>query len=252
MSLDELKAKLNVLTPVKRRFVAKMLDSLSNEPKTVVDQPTWLTAPDWLEYFATYLSVHHGLTTHPLAQTSFETVFRNACESVGWKVTPPGPATQRFVDLHVTAPGSRARRLSLKSTAAKRLSRDSVHISKLTEAAWIQDVRAARTRRKKTQELFREYQESVDSIIMLRAFKSEMEAPHTYQLLEIPTSIFSSIQQLSVKMFESESAALKCEINGKTAATVALDRSDAKITVRKILLSNCTVHVSFELEETQR
>lgn len=250
MSLDELKAKLDGLSLVKLKFVAKMLDSLSNEPKKIIERHTWLTAPDWVEYFATSLSLHHSLTTHPLVQTPFETTFRNACEFMGWKVTPPGPATQRFVDLHVTMPDGQVRKLSLKSTAAKNLSKDSVHISKLTEAAWIQDARTAKKRREWTQDLFKEYQEAVDSIIMLRAFKGEKETPRLYQLIEIPTSIFSPIQHLPTRMFSSESSSLKCEIDGKTVAVVALDRSDAKITIRGIRLANCTVHVGFMLEDT--
>lgn len=248
MSLDELKAKLDGLSSAKLKFVARMLDSLSNEPRTLIDQPTWLTAPDWVEYFATSLSLHHSLTTQPLAQAMFETAFRNACESIGWEVTPTGSATQRFVDLHVTLPDGQVRKLSLKSTAAKHLSKNVAHISKLTEAAWIQDARTARMRREQTQRLFREYQGLVDSIIMLRAFRGEGETPNLYQLLEIPTSIFSPIQRLPVQMFGSESSALKCEIDGKTAAVVALDRSDAKITIRGIRISNCTVHAGFVLE----
>ena len=176
MSLDELKAKLDRLTPGKLRFVATMLESLSNTPKTLVDRPTWLATPDWVDYFATALSVHHGMTTHPLVQTFFEAVFWNACKSVGWGVTPRGQATRRFVDIHVTLPDGHKRRLSLKSTAAKKLSRKTIHISKLTEAAWIQDARTAKTRRDKTLELFREYQRAVDSIIMLRAFMKERHA----------------------------------------------------------------------------
>ncbi len=46
----------------------------------------------------------------------------------------------------------------------------SAHISKLTEAAWIQDVRSARARRQRLLELFRDYRAAVDAIVMLRAF----------------------------------------------------------------------------------
>ena len=63
------------------------------------------------------------------------------------------------------------RQLSLKSTAAKRMSKSAAHISKLTEAAWIQDARTATARRNNTLALFRDYQETVTEIIMLRAFR---------------------------------------------------------------------------------
>ena len=126
--------------------------------------------PDWIEYFGLLISAHHGLAVDALKETGFENAFRDACEAVGWGVDPPASATRRFVDITVQTSDGRRRRLSLKSTAAQRLSKSTIHISKLTEAAWIQDVRSARSRRTRTLELFEEYCATVDAIVMLRAF----------------------------------------------------------------------------------
>lgn len=98
------------------------------------------------------VSAHHGATVEALGLTTFEVAFQNACEAVGWKVTRPQSATQRFIDATVDA-GDVARKLSLKSTAQQRLSLTTAHISKLTEAAWIQDVRSASVRRVQTRPL---------------------------------------------------------------------------------------------------
>ena len=126
-----------------------------NHHSCKASQPTWITAEaDWIEYFGLVVSAHHGHTVEPLGLLSFETGFRSACEAVGWQVDPPGPATQRFGDLTVRTTNGRSRKLSLKSTAARNLSKTSVHISKLTEAAWIQDVRSARDRKTETLKLF--------------------------------------------------------------------------------------------------
>ena len=92
-------------------------------------------------------------TTVPLGITSFETVFRNACERVGWSVDPPGSATRRFVDMTVDTHVA-TRQLSLKSTAAMGLSKSAAHISKLTQAAWIQAARTAPARRDHTNRIF--------------------------------------------------------------------------------------------------
>ena len=150
MTLKELRAKLDLLSPVKTQFVANVVDSLSNPPRANIRvEGTWLTSsPDWIEYFGLALSVHHGATTEPLGLKSFETVFRNACAYMGWKLDPSGSSTQRFVDLIVQAGGDGKRRISLKSTAARNISETTVHISKLTEAAWIQDLRTPKDRRK--------------------------------------------------------------------------------------------------------
>ena len=246
MTLDELKAELDRFSQTKIEFVATVVESLSNPPRADIrEQGTWLTgSSEWMEYFGLALSVHHGATTEPLGLTAFETVFRNACKAAKWTLDPPGSATRRFVDLEVMCGTDPARRLSLKSTAARRLSETTAHISKLTEAAWIQDARMAKDRRAWLRELFRTYQQAVDAIIMLRAFRKG-GAPHRYQLLEIPTSLFDSVQEAPLEVFQRDAPAIDCEVEGQIAAVIAIDRSDAKITVKRIRISACTVHAEW-------
>ena len=130
------------------------------------------------------------------------------------------------------------------------LSKRTVHISTLTEAAWIQDVRSARTRREHTLELFEEYCEAVDAIVMLRAFRADRTTmPHRYQLLEIPTAIFEALADAPQSAFEADGPTIDCAYDGNPAgARVSLDRSDAKITVKQIQLSVCDIHAEWELQ----
>ena len=246
MNLQELKAKLDDFSPAKIRFIANVVDSLANPPRAdIQERGTWITgSPDWIEYFGLALSVHHGATSEPLGLTAFETVFRNACKSANWTLTPPGSSTQRFVDLEVTPGTDPTRRLSLKSTAAQKISETSAHISKLTEAAWIQDARTPKDRRTRMLDLFQHYRQAVDAIIMLRAFRKE-GAPDRYQLLEIPTALFASIQEAPLEAFQRDAPLIECRREGEIVAVVAVDRSDAKVTVRRILLSACIVHAEW-------
>ena len=246
MTLKELRHRLDQFSPAKIRFVAALVESLANPPQADIrERCTWLTqSPDWIEYFGLALALHHGTSEEPLGLVPFETVFRNACTSVQWDVSPHGSATQRFVDLEVATGPDAVRRLSLKSTAASKIAKTSAHISKLTEAAWIQDVRTARDRQTRMRELFRQYRNTVDAIIQLRAFRRD-RIPVCYQLLEIPTTIFASIDDAPLDTFQREAPAVPCLIDGQCVAVVAVDRSDAKITVRKIRLSACTVHVEW-------
>ena len=248
--LEALKAQIDTLSPVAARFVARLIGSLSSPPQATVNpQTTWITeSDDWVEYFSLALSVHHGTTTEPLGLTGFEIVFCNACEAVGWEYEKPASATHRFVDLMIRRDKETERKLSLKSTAAQRLSRTTVHISKLTEAAWIQDMRSSRERRKRTADLFREYMAAVDAIMMLRAFRKPNEIPEGYQLIEIPTSIFGSIQDAPLSAFAADGPTVDCSYGAlDVAARVSLDRSDAKITVKQIALEACTVHAEWDL-----
>ncbi len=250
---EALKRSIDDLSPMGVRFVARMVDSLADPPRVHFpeSEPTWITAePDWIEYFGLMISAHHGITVEALGLTSFETAFRNTCDAVDWALDPPGSATQRFVDLTVEPADGRERRLSLKSTAAQRLFETTAHISKLTEAAWIQDVRSARTRREHTLELFEEYCAAVDAIVMLRAFRVDRTTmPHRYQLFEIPTAIFESLADAPLSAFDADGPTIDCAYDGNAAAArVSLDRSDAKITVKQIQLSVCDIHAEWELQ----
>ncbi len=250
MTPESLKSRLDEMSTAKLRFVARMVDALQRSPQATVKQSqTWITGSAvWLEYFGLALSVHHGATSEPLLLESFETVFRGACESAEWELDPQGSPTRRFVDL-VVDDGDSPRRLSLKSTAARNLREDKAHISKLTEAAWIQDARTAKLRRDRVRELFKSYLGTVDAILMLRAFRRQGAVPYRYQLLEIPSSIFASLLQLPLVAFQRDPTVLHCIVKGRVVAGVALDRSDAKITVRNIDIDACVVHVEWYCEE---
>ena len=246
---DRLKARIDTLSPMAVRFVARLVDSLAEAPAPNTVTPTWLTRhPEWIEYFGLAISAHHGTTTEPLGLTSFETVFRNACEALDWPLDAPGSATRRFVDLTLTSADGTTRRLSLKSTAAKNIVEGTAHISKLTEAAWIQDVRSAKARRQRLLELFRDYRAAVDAIVMLRAFREPDTMPNRYQLIEIPSDLFKALEDAPESAFAADGPVIDCAYRGLSAAAqVSIDRSDAKITVRRIQLSACTIHAEWRL-----
>ena len=246
MTLDELKAELDKLSPAKIAFVVNVVDSLSNPPRADIQaQGTWLTgSPAWMEYFGLALSVHHGATTEPLRLTSFETVFRNACKAAEWSTDPLGSATRRFVDLEVDTRDGVRRRLSLKSTAAKGISNTTAHISKLTEAAWVQDARTPNARRAGMRELLLSYRDAVDSIIMLRAFRDREEVSR-YQLLEIPVDLFTPALDAPLSAYQRDAPVITCVVDGAPVAEIAVDRSDAKISVRKIRLAASVVHAEW-------
>ena len=152
------------------------------------------------------------------------------------------------MDVTLTPADGTTRRLSLKSTAAKNLRERTAHISKLTEAAWIQDVRSARARRQRTLELFRDYRAAVDAIVLLRAFRGPGTIPNRYQLVEIPSDLFKSLEDVPESAFAADGPVIDCPYGGLSSAVqVSIDRSDAKITIRRIQLVACTIHVEWRL-----
>ena len=106
-------------------------------------------------------------------------------------------------------------------------------------------MRRAQERRNQTLSLFKEYTDAVDAIVILRAFREGNNIPHRYQLIEIPNAIFEPVQKAPVEAFRNDAPIIECSMKGDIVAQVAIDRSDAKITVRSILLSACVVHAEW-------
>lgn len=245
----------------RRKSLHRKIEKLDEPAVVVVDQfvdavltpiepslldGSWLTIKPWAEAFLARLKAHHALNTEPLSTTAFETAFNASCVAAGWVVKPAASATHRFFDTIISIPSVGDMRLSLKASAAKDLKPHKIHISKLTEAAWIQDTRTQTDRRKRIVELFREYREQTDSIVMLRCFRKGNDIL-MYELVEIPTTIFSSIDQVSVAEAQQGTFPIPPGATEEPDARIRIDRSDAKITVTSIRIELCKVHGRWEI-----
>lgn len=233
------------MTGVRQAILARMAETIARPLVPWVNPDTWLLTPVWVETFTTLLQVHHGYSTDPMTGSAFENAFVAACRSTGWSVIHNESLTQRFIDAtltHPDRPDEPALRLSLKTTAAKGMSRKTIHISKLTEAAWIQDLRLAKSRQPKIVGLFRAYREATDLIFILRGFRHEERIE--YELTEIPTAMFAQLDDLPKKAFEPNTIAAPFGVTPPDFK-VRVDKSDAKITLTGVNIQRCLVHATW-------
>ncbi len=207
---------------------------------------SWLTVQRWAEAFLARLRAHHALNAEPLSTTAFEAAFNAACDAADWEVHPADSATNRFFDTRVVIPGRGDVKLSLKASSAKNMIRPKVHISKLTEAAWIQDARTKVNRRDQIVQLFREYRAQTDSIVMLRCFRLRDSDSLLYELVEIPTALFEPVDELTIT--QAQATTIPVPSGAETPnLSIRIDRSDAKITITGIRIEVCTVHGTWEV-----
>lgn len=209
---------------------------------------SWLLSPEWAIGFLARLRGHHALSEEPLSTTQFEAAFNAASEAAGWTVTPAVGATNRFYDTTIERNGE-SKRLSLKASSAKDMRRGTVHISKLTEAAWIQDTRRQADRRDRLVQLFGEYREVTDAIVMLRGFRRPDAV--LYELVEISTDLFAPVALLSIEAAQKGTIDIP-EGQVVPSFRIRVDRSDAKLTLSGIRLDVCTVHGTWELSGEKR
>jgi Type II site-specific deoxyribonuclease len=235
--------KIEELSDQQILVVERFVDSVCTPIYTEDLPETWLATVAWRNTFAAFLQAYHALSEAPLGTLQFEAAFNGASEAAGWQVEPAKSATQRFYDTIIHGKDGIERHVSLKASSAKEIRPDIIHISKLTEAAWIQDARKQVDRRGSIVRTFQEYQNQTSSIFILRAFLNREGFKVFYELAEIPTSVFDQVASLTVRQ------AKEGTINVPPDSTVherdfaiRIDGSDAKITLTGIRLDICTVH----------
>jgi hypothetical protein len=228
---------VSVNEPEKRRL-DEFIKALRTPCQVWMSENSWLNTEAFESEFRSKLLTHHNFIGSPLFQESFDSAFISACEYAGLSVER-APEGKRFWDVKIEG-----NTITLKSSKAQSLRDDKLHISKLTEAAWIQDCRTAKMRREKTFKLFEEYCDQVNAIIQLRYFESK----NTYELIEIPATLFRQIFAVRLTYFSADGPTINIPI-GKTPPdyTLKLDRSDAKITIANINKDLCLVHGSWSL-----
>jgi hypothetical protein len=226
------------VTPAEERRLQEFIGALRTPCEVYMNPDSVFNTAEFESEFRSKLLTHHCFMGSPLFQESFDSAFIAACSHAGHEVTP-APAGRRFWDVMIDG-----KRLSLKSSKAKSLREATLHISKLTEAAWIQDCRTATKRREHTFRLFREYCAEVDVIVQLRYFRST----RMYELVEIPVSLFSQVLKVGRTHFSADGPTINIPI-GKDPPdfTLKLDRSDAKITIANINKTLCLVHGTWQL-----
>lgn len=225
---------------IEKKYLDELLSAMRGPCETTFPAASPLMSEHFAAEFRATLLTHHYFLKAPLATNSFEAAFVRAARAAGHEVIP-APDGQRFWDVEID--GSK---ISLKSTAAANLRVGTLHISKLCEAAWIQDMRSAALREEATKELFAEYTGTVNRIIQLRLFKKKA----LYELVEIPTDLLAQVADVPRAEFALDGPSIGIPVGSNPPDfTLKLDRSDAKITLANINKQMCSVLGTWQLAE---
>ncbi len=226
------------LTTAEDRHVKELLAALRGSCSEVFDKNSGFSQA-FADDLRASLMIHHYYLQAALGTNFFESAFLKAARASGHHVSP-APDGGRFWDVAIDG-----RKISLKSSAAAGMSVNRLHISKLCEASWIQDMRSAAQREALTKNLFEQYTDLVDSIIQLRYFKKTF----TYELVSIPSSLLRQVLNVPRVNFSADGPRIGIPV-GKNPPdfTLHLDRSDAKITLANINKGVCSVIGQWKLD----
>lgn len=231
---------LEVLDDASVSQLVQIAGALANAIEATVNPDAGLMVPEFQAEFEARLKVHHATHSKQLDRISMEDAFKAASRRAGRRVGRSAGATAPFIDLVVDGEG-----VALKSTAAKDVRAGHLHISKLCEAAWIQDVRGAQPREKHCKDQIRKFLAQAHRIFQLRVLPDR--AYWRYQLVEVPVALFQPILDLDRGLFAPDGPRIPVSDSSGACLTLVLDRSDAKITIARIPISRCIVHAEWTL-----
>lgn len=236
--VGDLFEKISKLNRHQQNRVLEFMNALEKPCVEWINPESKYVDESFAEEFRSRILTQHAFQSTPLFQDTFDAAFIAGLNAGGKKCesAPPG---ERFWDLK--AGNSK---ISLKSTKEKNLNLNKLKISKLTEAAWIQDCRTAAMREEYTKNLFTQYISTVSTIFQLRYFSKKSY----YELIEIPISLFKPILEVPREYFNSDGPTIDIPVGANPPfMKLKIDRSDAKITINAILKSHCIVHGTWEL-----
>lgn len=211
----------------------------------VINETSDLMTDEFTAEFRARLQAHHATHATQMDRLGFENAFLSASRAAGRSTAEAPSRTTRFYDATVDT-----YKVALKTEGAKSMKVDRLHISKLSEAAWIQDMRSARKRREKAMEFVDSFLDAVDRIFVLRFYQSS-DSPR-YELVEVPVEHFEKLKELRVSAFNSDAPRIVISDDDGEIMEFVLDRSDSKITIAKIRKSRCIVHAEWSLSTDQR
>ena len=212
--------------------------------KETINPKSNLMTPAFVAEFRARLQAHHATHTTQMDRLGFENAFLSASRAAGFKTEEAPSKTTRFYDATVNG-----EKVALKTEGAQSMKADFLHISKLSEAAWIQDMRSAKKRYEASIALVDDFLDAVDRIYVLRYYQAS-EAPH-YELVEIPVDHFKLIKKLKQADFNSDAPRPKISDSKGDIMVFKLDRSDSKVTIAKIAKARCVVHGDWVLAEAE-
>lgn len=227
--------QIQMLSPAKQRQLMEITQALAEPIRADINWAAGLVTEEFADEFTSRLQLHHATHSKELQRTAIEDAFRAASLAAGRSVSPPMSATERFIDEIINGEG-----VALKGSAAKDIKEDRVHISKLCEAAWIQDVRGSVQRAEAAKNQIKMYLDAVDKIYQLRVIPNTRQ--WIYQLVEIPVSLFEPILQLDKNLFAPDGPRIEVTDSQGLCMVFILDRSDSKITIGRIPIERCIVH----------
>lgn len=246
--LDELARLAHGLGPVQVALLADMARALTGDVEEEISPDSDLLSEGFAGNFSNRLRIYHATNAEKFNKKAFEYAFVAAARYVGGRAIILPNAVAPDADVEVDR-----HRYSLKTEAARNLSRTAIHVSKFSEARWIRDCRSPEDFAREATRRIPEHLRRYERIFTLRAFDVLAEPLGwdlpvvRYELWEVPRDLLMRVEDLRPEDFAPRSAAGSSRADvmmedGTRAFRLTLDGSVEKVTLAGIRTDLCRFH----------
>lgn len=202
-----------------------------------------IAEPKFVAAVGHYLALHHATQTTALNKKGFEFLFQFACDAAGRNAAMNRNTTDANADVIVDGVG-----FSLKTQADKAVKRHTLYIQKLMEARWIREINSPQDFHDSGVRHILEHLGRYERILVLKVYP-RAGSRMTYELVEVPMSLFGLLSNLGVADFPSKNQFGTCSVSVPDAQGEAFrlvfDGSVEKIRIFNLRARNCVSHAEW-------
>jgi hypothetical protein len=226
-------------------LINRYLAAMNRPVKSEVGHSSDIAQPLFVSAVGHYLSLHHATQRTPLNKKGFEFLFQFACDASGKSAAINPNPTDASADVSVEGVG-----YSLKTQADSAVKEHRLYIQKFMEARWFRDLSTPQEFRDIGIPHILNHLKRYERILVLKAYPLA-DTTITYELIEVPKSVFHLLSNLQVADFPTKNSYGTCsvsvpDIQGE-AFRLVFDGSVEKIRIFNLRERNCIKHAEWTI-----
>lgn len=261
-SIEQLQAIVAGLTDSQRSWIGAFIQQFEMDHTFERKEDSDLVTPLVLGHIGDLLRIHHAMSRRALSKAPFEYAFEKALQLSRISAKLADSATNPGYDMIVAG-----KRVSLKTEAAKKVSKKQVHVSKWMEMGGEWDPVNVLLPK------FLRHLEGYDRILSLRCLE-QTGTRYRYELVEIPKALMleaaTGVME-EAKKTKQDTTPWYCRVVDEEATAEAIAEakkgkvpktaykfslyfdagSERKLQVKQILLKHCIVHATWQFDAVQ-
>jgi hypothetical protein len=227
-------------------LIDRYMAAMQRPVEVKVGSKSDLADPLFVAAVGHYLTLHHATQTVALNKKAFEFLFQYACDAAGKRALINRNTTDANADVSVDGVG-----FSLKTQSDKAVRRHNVYIQKFMEGRFIRDINSPEEFRTIGIGHILDHVARYQRILVLKAYQRQGTSI-TYELVEIPRSVFDLLRQLKAEDFPEKNKYGTCSVSVRDtqgqAFRLCFDGSVEKIRIFNLKARKYISHAEWSVQ----